>query len=144
MSSITCIPVDFSTSAIAGPYDTFFALILEDVFTASECVDLIALAESEEPWKPANAPREQPGKNRAPISGGEYAPVHAVSQAFRNSERIMRDDPVTAAKIFERIQPFLHEVAEIGPDNKFVDITGKAGQKWSAARGETGFWRLAK
>jgi len=143
MSSITCSPIDFSISPIAGPYDNFFALILENVFTPAECADLVFLAESEQPWEPANAPREAKGINGAPI-GREYAPVHSVSQAFRKSERILRDDPVTAAEIFGRIRPFLDEVAEIGPDSKFVDVTGKAGQKWSAARGETGFWRLRK
>jgi len=140
MTSITCIPIDFTTSAIAGPYDTFYARILEDVFTADECADLIALAESEQAWEPANGG----GADGAPVAGREYAPEHAVSQAFRNSERILRDDPATAAEIFARVCPFLAEVAEIGPDSRFVDVTGKAGQKWSAARGETGFWRLTK
>jgi hypothetical protein len=141
MPSITVNPIDFSATPLAGPYSPFFALILDNVFTASECRDLIALAETA-PWQPANAPRESSGA--AASTGKEYAPIQSVSQNFRHSERILRDDPETAQMIFERIQRHLVDVAEIGPESRWMEVTGKAGQKWSAARGETGFWRLTK
>jgi hypothetical protein len=138
MSSITATPIDFSTTPLAGPYSPFFALILDNVFTASECLDLIKLAETA-PWEPANAPR---ASSHPTVRGKEYE--HSVSQSFRHSERILRDDPETAQMIFERIRKYLGDVAEIGPDSKWIQVTGNAAQKWSSARGETGFWRLTK
>jgi Txe/YoeB family toxin of Txe-Axe toxin-antitoxin module len=132
MSSITATPIDFSTTPLAGPYPHFFALILDNVFTASECLDLIKLAETA-PWEPASS--------YPPFSGNEY---DHISHRFRHSDRIVRDDPETAQMIFERIRKYLGDVAEIGPDSKWIQVTGNAAQKWSSARGETGFWRLTK
>lgn len=131
MGSITATPIDFSKTPLSGPYSPFFALIIDNVFTAAECASLITLASASTPWEPANTG-----------AGREYAPTQTDSQNFRNSERILRDDAETADMIFERIRGFLSALEAIGPDSRWLEVTGKAAQKWSSARGETGFWRM--
>jgi hypothetical protein len=48
--------------------------------------------------------------------------------------------------IYDRIWPFLvaEGVHEIGLESKWLEVTGRSNQKWSTARGETGYWRIVK
>lgn len=125
--SIIKTPIDFSSTPLGRNYSPFFALILDNVFSADECASLIRLAESSGPWEPAAG-------DATYISG------------FRHSSRIFRDDVDTASLIHDRIRGCLEEagVTEIGPESKWVEVTGKKLQNWSKARGETGFWKVAR
>ena len=129
---ITATPIYFADTPLRAAYSGFFALELSHVFTHAECDALVALAQGHDtPWEPAQV-----------NSTG-------VDSSFRHSDRILRDDADTAAAILDRIRPFLAEagVCEIGPESPWAEaVIGRklALQSWSKARGETGYWRLAR
>ncbi|KAF8253329.1 hypothetical protein K440DRAFT_512713, partial [Wilcoxina mikolae CBS 423.85] len=127
----TATRLDFSTTPLSQSYSPFFALLLSNVFTPSECASLITHAESSTPWTPA-------------VVGSGSESTATVYQNFRHSSHILLDDATLAETIYTRIHPFLSSagVCEIGPDSPWLEVTGKNAQKWSKARGETGFWRM--
>lgn len=129
---ITATPIAFADTPLRAAYSGFFALELSHVFTRAECDALVALAQGHDAaWEPAQVNNT------------------GVDSSFRHSDRIMRDDADTAAAILDRIRPFLAEagVCEIGPESPWAEaVIGRklALHSWSKARGETGYWRLAR
>ena len=113
MASAT--PIDFSGTSLSKHYSNFFAKILDNVFTPSECASLIALASSSDDWKPAGM--------------GTEPPHEATSSRFRQSERILRVDAQTADMIYERLRPLVDEIHEIPPGGKWECVTVRPGKK---------------
>lgn len=117
MASPTATRIDFNQTPLAEVYgnpNNYFAMIIENVFTPTECEELIALAESSGPWVPA-----------------------AKTLRLRDSLRILHVDAGTARMIFERVEPFLDEVRR--PGKELECMTGKKG----GGNGEKGRWELA-
>lgn len=106
--------IDFAETSLAKNYATFYAKIIDNVFTAWECADLIALASQDE-WLPAGLSAES-----------EQQTVHS---SFRNSERVLRIDSEASQKIYERLRPHVEELHEISPGSKWAGIIGKPGKK---------------
>ena len=116
MASPTATRIDFNQTPLAEAYgnpNNYFAMIIENVFTPTECEELIALAESSGPWTPA-----------------------AKTLRLRDSLRILHVDSGTARMIFERVEPFLDEVRR--PGKELECMTGKKG----GGNGEKGRWEL--
>lgn len=108
--------IDFSKTPLADNYSHFYAKILDDVFSPSECASLIALASSGDEWKPAGLSAE--------------SAEQTVHSSFRNSERILRIDSDTADMIYTRLRPLVEEeISIIEPGGKWEGITGKLGRK---------------
>lgn len=122
----TAALIDFSSTPLASSYSTFYAKILDDVFTPSECASLIRLAETTPGgWKPAGLSAE-----------GLQQTVHSE---FRNSERIIRVDEDASQMIYERLRPLVEqELGVIEPQGRWGGITGKVGRK----QGET--WKMVR
>lgn len=113
----TVTVVDFSSTPLAPHYNKCFALIIDDCFTASECADLIGLADSD--WKAA-----------------------ARNTNFRDCERIIKDDVVAAKRVYDRVKPFLEEVLEIERGGKWWDgVVGKNNGKSGMCKGR---WRMVR
>lgn len=109
--------LDFATTALAPHYDTYYALIIDDCFTASECADLIGLADSD--WKAA-----------------------AKNTNFRDCSRIIKDDVVAAKRIYDRVKPFLEDVLEIEEGGQWWEgVVGKNGGRSGMSKGR---WRMAR
>ncbi|KAG0640383.1 hypothetical protein HOY80DRAFT_1136052 [Tuber brumale] len=109
--------IDFNQTPLAEVYgnpNNYFAMIIENAFTPTECEDLIALAESTGPWIPA-----------------------AKNVQVRDAMRILRLDAETARVMFERVEPFLDGVRRLRKD--LESMTGRKG----GGSGEKGGWELA-
>ena len=65
--------------------------VVHDFLTPEECDEFIALS-------------EQDGYGDAPITMGRQA---IILKDVRNNARVMQDDPALAARLFERVCPFL-------------------------------------
>ncbi|KAJ8080088.1 hypothetical protein AAF712_013205 [Marasmius tenuissimus] len=108
--------LDFSSTSLASCYSGFYAKILDDVFTPTECAELVKLAASQiDGWKPAGLSTRE-----------EKQTVH---RNFRNSERTLVIDEAVSQKIFDRLRPLVEEIAVIEPNEPWAGITGKAGRK---------------
>ncbi|KAL7267151.1 hypothetical protein RUND412_010277, partial [Rhizina undulata] len=92
----TATKIDFANSPL-DCYTNNFALIIDSAFTADECAEFIALAESDPAgWQVA----------KLNAGGGkEY-----LDTETRDCGRIIRDDFDLADKIFERVRPFLKDI----------------------------------
>ncbi|KIL64789.1 hypothetical protein M378DRAFT_77855 [Amanita muscaria Koide BX008] len=134
MSSSSAPLLDFSSTPLAKDYppDQFYIKVLDDVFTPDECRALITFAETglfnvtehintevEDPWKPAA------------VHYGLQAHQQYVDKEYRNSERILRFDHDVAAFIYNRLLPYIHEVVEIKPGDKWHGVVGlKSPKVW--------------
>ncbi|KAH8149506.1 uncharacterized protein LAJ45_06586 [Morchella importuna] len=113
----TATRIDFNDTPLKSCYgepNNYYALVIDDCFTASECADLIGLADSD--WKAA-----APNTNR------------------RDCSRIIKEDVVAAKRIYDRVKPFLEEVTEIGPGSNWENIPGK--MKTGQSKGR---WRMTR
>ncbi|KAF9262988.1 hypothetical protein L218DRAFT_866634 [Marasmius fiardii PR-910] len=108
--------IDFSSTSLASCYAGFYAKVLDNVFTAAECAELIQLAASQPGgWKPAGLSARE-----------EQQTVH---RNFRNSERVIVIDEGVSQKIYEKLKPLVEEIAIIEPKGPLACITGKVGRK---------------
>ncbi|KAJ2930910.1 hypothetical protein H1R20_g6174, partial [Candolleomyces eurysporus] len=115
-SSSTATLIDFASTSLAANYTSFYAKIVDDVFTEEECTELIKLASTApHEWKPAGL--------------STTGPTQTVHTDFRNSDRALVFDDRVAAKIYERLRPLVPEIHEISPTGEWSLITGKAGRK---------------
>lgn len=88
----------------------------------SECASLIDLATPTEDWKPAG------------LSAHEE--IKTVHTDFRHGDRVSALNRETAAMVYERLRPYLKEIQEIAPGERWACVTGKAERK----QGPT--WRM--
>jgi hypothetical protein len=123
MSPVSQDPLDFSLTPLSAVYTGFYAKIIDDVFTPSECASLIDLGTSAGEWQPAGL-----------CTGGETQTVHTN---FRNSDQVLVFNEETAAMIYERLKPHVEEIHEIAPTDRWACVTGKAGKKQAPT------WRMA-
>ena len=109
--------IDFSaqSSGLAKSYTDFYALVIDNAFSAEECRALVELASASAAWSPAGLPA--------------HATMQTVHSEFRNSERILCIDDSAAKMIYERLHPFVKDIDEIKPDGPWSCITGKKGRK---------------
>ncbi|EER23348.1 hypothetical protein D8B26_001449 [Coccidioides posadasii str. Silveira] len=88
---ITANIIDFSSSSLPE-YKDYYAVILDNVLSQSECAQLLSLAEQSvetgEPWKPALV-SVGPGRE-------------ALMTTYRNSDRIIWDNDVITSRLLER------------------------------------------
>ncbi|KIL66734.1 hypothetical protein M378DRAFT_74530 [Amanita muscaria Koide BX008] len=110
--------VDFSaqSAGLAKHYRDFYAIVIDDAFSAEECRALVDQATAASgPWSPAGL--------------SAHATVQTVHSEFRNSERIIHIDEDSANKIYDRLYPLLGDIHEITPSSQWSRITGREGQK---------------
>lgn len=105
---------DWSTTPLAHHYDGFYLKVLDDFFTSEECAALIALAESDDEWKPAA------------IVHHDFA-NYVLNADYRNNERILRLDHEAAEKIYQRLLPYVQELVEIKGGGKWEGIIDRPG-----------------
>jgi len=123
-SSVVNAPVfDWSTTPLAHFYNGFYLKVLDNFFTSEECAALIALAESDNSWK------------QAAVHYGLGANENYVNTDYRNSERILRFDDEAAEKLYQRLLPYVQELVEIKPGDKWESIIGQP-------RRVTGTWKM--
>jgi len=94
--------IDFTkTNPPLPEYKDHFAIIIDDIFTGSECAALIRAAEASTitPESPS------PTWSRAMINAGGGRQIMSVDT--RNCGRIIYDTPLMAQKILDRLAPFL-------------------------------------
>ncbi|EFI27779.1 oxidoreductase [Coprinopsis cinerea okayama7 len=113
---ITAPVLDWSTTPLAPDYDGSYVKILDDVFEPWECDKLIALAESDAEWK------------QAAVHYGLRPDQNYVNTDYRNSERILRFDHDAAEKLYERLLPYVQELLEIKPGDKWEGVVGPPGR----------------
>ena len=106
---------DWSATPLANCYNGFYLKVLDDFFTSEECAALIALAESDDNWK------------QAAVHYGIGAHENYVNTDYRNSERILRFDHEAAEKLYQRLLPYVQELVEIKPGDKWERIIGQPG-----------------
>jgi len=75
-----------------------YASIIDNAFTAAECHKLLADTEREYEWQLAGINKNGDGQQHMDVG-------------YRNSGRILRDDPDCAAYLLDRIKPFIKELA---------------------------------
>lgn len=105
--------LDLSQTPIASDYPNCYFKVLDNIFTAQECASFIALAESDQTWQPAL------------INTGIG---QELDLTYRNSGRILRFDHEGAAKIHQRLLPYVQELVEIKPGDAWEGIVGTPGR----------------
>ncbi|KAF9484600.1 hypothetical protein BDN70DRAFT_910629 [Pholiota conissans] len=106
--------VDWSKTPLTAAYEGHYVKIIDDVFSPEECAELIALAESDAEWK------------EAAVHYGLGANQNYVDKEYRDSERILRFDKPVAEKLYQKLRPYVSEVAKIQPGDKWEKIMGRA------------------
>ena len=117
-------PIDFSQTPLATPYSSFYAKIIDNVFTPNECADLIALASSTGDWSPAGLSAE--------------GPTQTVHTNFRNSDRVLVINDEVSSRIYDKLRPLVDEICEIAPGSRWSCITTRPGK----AQGPT--WKMVR
>lgn len=119
--------LDFNSTSPPLPcYNGTYAKILDNVFTPSECAELIALAEAYGAEHNGVAGGWEPARLNGPPGSGEGV----LYSNFRRSERILVFDDAAADRIFAKLRPLVEsEIGIIDPTGKWGAITGKTGRK---------------
>jgi len=107
---------DFSNTPLRDDYKGYYIKVIDNVFTPEECAELIALAESDQQWK------------QAAVHYGTGPNDNYVDTEYRNSQRILRFDKQAAAKIQERLLPYVPELIKIQPGDKWETVVAKRGE----------------
>ena len=109
-------PINFLETVLSH-YDGFYATVLDDVFTAEECREILALATASAEWVPAGLSAE--------------AQTQTVHSNFRNSDRILLFNATEASqRIYNKLRPLVEEdLGEIPVGGKWDGVTGKQGRK---------------
>ncbi|KAG8961305.1 hypothetical protein FRC03_005563 [Tulasnella sp. 419] len=79
-------------------YKDAFVLVIDNLFTPEDCKKLLAAAESSKEWE------------RAAVNGPPGSGEGIVIASYRNSSRILYDDPELAGWIFEKLRPHLKDI----------------------------------
>lgn len=121
--SATARLIDFKHTNL-GQYENFFAMVIDDLFTPSECAALLSLVQPAEnrPWPPATVTA--------------YNGIQFVDLMSRDCGRIILESQALADALLHRILP--HLPPEIASLNNAPDITGQA----AAVNKET--WKIAR
>ncbi|THC95169.1 hypothetical protein EYZ11_005372 [Aspergillus tanneri] len=121
-AGVQCHKIDFAaTDPPLHKYKDFFAAMIDNIFTPTECEDLIRQAETSTltPTSPT------PTWERAMINIGNGK--QALATDTRNCGRIMYDSPGLAKKLLDRLMPSLREFGLDRIDNQ-LRVTGLAGR----------------
>ncbi|KAF7298674.1 P4Hc domain-containing protein [Mycena indigotica] len=110
--SPTVTPIDFSATPLADSYTGFYAVVLDNVFSADECGMLLGAAQTAGTWAPAGMMA--------------HADKETVHSNFRHSEQIVLVDKSVAAGVFERVRELVSELGLLEPQGKWGGIVGKA------------------
>lgn len=134
---VTVHPIDFSTTDLPE-YASCYAVVLENVLSASECLELLSLAEQSvidpvpldtndtetDKWKPALV---------------NYLPGYEVLVPdYRNSDRIIWDNQVLMDRLLERC--FLGE----GIKEQLLGIEGNEGVQGQGGVEREEKWRVTR
>ncbi|KAL2014219.1 hypothetical protein VTN00DRAFT_1744 [Thermoascus crustaceus] len=124
--------IDFTATDPRLPrYKNLFAAVIDDLFTESECKELIRLAEATTittatfSGDSASA-TTTPTWERAMINVGNGKQVLATDT--RNCGRIIWDSPLLAQRLLDRLMPFLRDFGMEKIENQPL-VTGLAGRK---------------
>ncbi|KAF8651910.1 hypothetical protein AX16_004555 [Volvariella volvacea WC 439] len=140
--------IDFSQTPLSKSYSTFYAKVLDNLFSEQDCLDLIAFATNANSSSPATSdgqtnsssdlpPQDAGGWQPAGLSMNAADGSQTVHSNFRNSDRILKIDNAVSQRIYEKIRPHVEEIHEIDSvGSRWAGIVGKIGKK----QGPT--WRL--
>lgn len=115
--------IDFRQTNL-GQYEDFFAMVIDDLFTPSECAALLSVVQptDNKPWPPATVTA--------------YNGTQFVDLMSRDCGRIIHESQVLADALLHRILP--HLPPEVVSLNNAPDITGQAAvvnkETWKIAR----------
>ncbi|KAF9041601.1 hypothetical protein BJ165DRAFT_1350056 [Panaeolus papilionaceus] len=115
-------PINWSTTAVSENYKTQYLKIIDNVFSDEECEAIKALATTDAEWAPAA------------VHYGLGKDEHYVQADYRNSDRILRLDHKASQEIFERLKPYVADIAEIQDETPFSRII------WNGP--VDGIWRM--
>lgn len=107
--------LDWSKTPLAAEYGKHYVKVIDNVFSDEECAALIALAQSDAKWE------------QAAVHYGMGADENYVNTDYRNSERILRFDHGAAAKLYQKLLPYVPELVEIKEGSQWEGIIGKKG-----------------
>jgi hypothetical protein len=85
-------------------YKDSYCKIIDNLFSPSECAELISLAESHAQW------------SQAAVHYGLGPTQNFVDLEYRNSERILLFDSDTASRIYNKLLPHIPEIIELASD----------------------------
>lgn len=108
--------VDWASTPLTQDYEGHYVKIIDDLFTPKECAELIALAESDAEWK------------EAAVHYGLGANENYVDKDYRNNERILRFDKSAAEKLYQKLRPYVQELAKIPAGGKWERIVSASGR----------------
>ncbi|KAF9465255.1 hypothetical protein BDZ94DRAFT_1254084 [Collybia nuda] len=123
---------NFALTPLSTPYAPFYAKILDNVFTPTECRSLLALVSA-----PASSEASMLPSGWHPAALSTNAPTQTVHTDFRNSDRALVVDSSTANFIYARLCPHVPELYALSPGGRWAIITGrpekKQGPTWTLA-----------
>ncbi|KAF8654251.1 hypothetical protein AX14_008271, partial [Amanita brunnescens Koide BX004] len=127
---------DFTNTPLAQDYPPHhrYVKILDGVFTQHECNALVRFAETGV-FDLCDADVSMSDENlweQAAVHFGMEEHQKVVDTKYRNSDRILRFDDGVAQWIYERLRPYVHELAEIGPGSEWERVVGRPGgqEEW--------------
>ncbi|KAH8756294.1 hypothetical protein F5883DRAFT_684656 [Diaporthe sp. PMI_573] len=121
--SATTRLIDFKKTNL-GQYENFFAMVIDDLFTPSECEALLSIVQPDasKPWPPATVTA--------------YNGTQFVDLMSRDCGRIIHESQILADGLLNRILPHLQTT--VITLNNAPDITGQAAvvnkETWKIAR----------
>jgi hypothetical protein len=95
--------LDFNRTPLPE-YKNYYCKIIDNLFSPSECADLISLAESHAQW------------SQAAVHYGLGPTQNYVNLEYRNSDRILLFDSDAASRIYNKLLPHIPEVVELASD----------------------------
>ncbi|CAG8066030.1 unnamed protein product [Penicillium olsonii] len=100
--------LDFEQTTPPIPaFKNHFAAVVEDLLTESECKELLRLGEDSTRTELPDSTLSPPKWERATINAGNNRQIMSVDS--RKSGRVIFDSAEVAARLFDRILPFLRE-----------------------------------
>jgi hypothetical protein len=102
--------IDWANTPLTQDFEGHYVKIIDDLFTPKECAELISLAESDAEWK------------EAAVHYGLGANDSYVDKDYRNNERILRFDKPAAEKLYQKLRPYVQELARISAGDKWEGI----------------------
>ncbi|CAG7925500.1 unnamed protein product [Penicillium olsonii] len=100
--------LDFEQTTPPIPaFKNHFAAVVEDLLTESECKELLRLGEDSTRTELPDSTLSAPKWERATINAGNNRQIMSVDS--RKSGRVIFDSAEVAARLFDRILPFLRE-----------------------------------
>ncbi|CUA73300.1 hypothetical protein RSOLAG22IIIB_05248 [Rhizoctonia solani] len=81
-------------------YKHKFAMVIDNVLTPDDCARYLAKVQSQKAWEPAGV--------------GASVTAKTVDASYRHSSRILFDDEALADEMFQKLRPYLDEIAYLG------------------------------